>query len=309
MPHRPLSLAALAIALLVTGCAAPLERPEPSNPPRAVERPPLPSWQKPVIGLALGGGAARGFAHVGVLEVLQEQGIEPQVVVGTSVGAVVGALYAADIGVQALRLAAEHLERDDVADIGGLDRGFIRGERLQDLINGYVGNRPIEALPKSFAAVATDLRSGERVAFTAGDTGMAVRASSSVPGAFRPVRIEGREYVDGFLVSQVPVETARALGADVVIAVNVSPLPSAQDDLDSTFAVLRQSFLILSNAVAEDELRQADLVIEPDVRRVFASDFTLRDYAIAEGRRAAEQAMPKLQRLLENRRRAADSVR
>jgi len=241
--------------------------------------------------LVLGGGAAKGFAHVGVIKVLEANGIAPDIVVGTSAGSVVGALYAAGYSGFSLQKIAMQLEENSVGDLALPNRGFIKGELLQDFINKSVGNRPIERLGKSFAAVATDLASGEMVVFRRGNTGMAVRASSSVPGVFRPVPINGREYVDGGLVSPVPVRVARSLGADVVIAVDISSKPRYAKT-DSMADILLQTFAIMGQSIAAQELPSADVVIRPKIGNIGSTDFEQKHLAIMEGEKAATEALP-----------------
>jgi len=190
--------------------------------PPVVERPTA------KIALALGGGAARGFAHIGVIKALEAQGISPDIIVGTSAGSVVGALYAAGYSGFQIQELSMNMEEDQLIDGSGMyrciaetvisdKRGCIKGEALQDFINKNVKYRPIEKLDKHFAAVATNLSNGEMIVFQTGNTGMAVRASSSVPVFFQPVTINAQDYVDGGLVTPVPVSVARTLGADFVI--------------------------------------------------------------------------------------------
>src|ERR1035437_1128543 len=177
---------------------------------------------RPVIGLVLGGGAAKGFAHIGVIKALEAQGIVPDLVIGTSAGALVGALYAAGKSGFELQALAIPFNEGQVSDWVLPDRGMIKGDALAKFINATVDNRPLEKLPRKFGVVATDLASGEPVVFRTGDTGTAVRASSSVPGLFQPVLIRGHEYVDGGLSSPVPVRFAHQMGATFVIAVDIS---------------------------------------------------------------------------------------
>src|SRR5438046_5832657 len=179
----------------------------------------------PKIALALGGGAARGFAHVGVIKALEAQGIVPDIIVGTSAGSVVAALYAGGANGFELQKLALSMEDGSVSDWVLPDRGFIRGEALQNFVNKALVNRPMNALPRKLAVVATELQTGEMTVLRSGDVGLAVRASSSVPGVFQPVRIGGREFVDGGLVSPVPAKVARDMGADLVIAVDISSKP------------------------------------------------------------------------------------
>jgi NTE family protein len=253
-----------------------------------------PAPRKPRLGLALGGGAARGFAHVGVIEVLEQAGLRPDLVVGTSAGSVVGALYASGMSPRALREAALGLEEGALGDWTLSSRGVLRGRALQDSINRWVGARPIERFALPYAAVMTDLYDGSMRLARSGDAGLAVRASSAVPGVFEPVRIGDREYVDGGLVSPVPVRAARALGAEVVIAVDISAKPRFQDT-DSLPRVLLQSVAIMSQHLAAAELREADSVVTPLVGDRGSADFSDRAGAMALGAQAMRDALPALQ--------------
>jgi len=282
-------LCAWLLALAAAGCAVtPKIEPAPEPPPVVHARP------APKIALALGGGAARGFAHIGVIKALEAQGIYADIVVGTSAGSVVGALYASGIGGFDLQRIA--LAMDDGAafsDWSLPDRGIIKGEALQNYINTALGNRPIEKMQRTLAIVATDLQSGEAVVFRNGNVGMAVRASSSVPGLFQPVRINGHDYVDGGLVSPVPVRVARSLGADLVIAVDISSRPRFAKTA-SSLDVLLQTFTIMGQAIAAHELPEADVVIRPNVDGVSGTDFQARHLAIMEGERAASASLGAL---------------
>lgn len=299
-------LIALFAALLLTSCApAPVVPGTPPNqPPQSpVETVPpqvLPSVKPlpPKVALVLGGGAVRGFAHVGVIKVLEAQGITPDLVVGTSAGSVVGALYAAGFSGFELQKISFRLEEDSVGDWIIPDRGFIKGEALQNFINKVVRNQPIEKLRKPFAAVATDLQSGEMVVFQRGNTGQAVRASSSVPGVFQPVSINGREYVDGGLVSPVPVRVARKLGADVVIAVDISARPRYANIAGYT-DILLQTFGIMGQAISSNELPDADVVIRPNTTGFGSADFEKKHEAIMEGEKAAQAALPLIRQKLQ----------
>ena len=228
------------------------------------------------IGLALGGGAARGFAHIGVIKMLESHGIVPDYVVGTSAGAVVGSLYAAGYDAFAMQKIAQQLDEKIFADwtLGG--RGLLKGEALQDFINQHLHNRPLEKLGKPFATVATDLNTGERVVFRTGDTGMAVRASAAVPGIFQPTQFRGRSYVDGGLTSPIPVQAARDMGADIVIAVDISARAEGQP-VDSMTAIIWQTTTIMGSAIAANELRGADIVIRPKLPYVKSWDFAARN--------------------------------
>jgi len=286
----------------VAGSAAPVIAPEP---PAEIKIPP------PRIALVLGGGAAKGFAHIGVIKALESQGIHADIIAGTSAGSVVGALYASGINGFELQRIALDLKESAFSDWSLPDRGFLRGEALQEFVNKTVQNRPLEKLNTPIGVVATDLQSGESVVFQRGDTGMAVRASSTVPGLFQPVRINGREYVDGGLASPLPVRTARRMGADIVIASDISARP-ALARIQDTIDILLQTFAIMGNAIANAERQDADVVVKPDISRLNSTDFESRHLAILEGERAGLAAIPALRQKIaerEARLRAASSPR
>ena len=265
-----------------------------------------PALLKPVprhikVGLALGGGAARGFAHVGVIKALEAQGIEVEVVTGTSAGSLVGALYAAGNNGFALQKIAMTMDEATISDwkvpLFASSTGVLKGEGLQNFVNKEVHQVPIEKLKKQFGAVATDLNTGLPILFQRGNTGAAVRASSAVPGVFQPVRIGGRLYVDGGLVSPVPVSFSREMGADFVIAVNISSEPDSQAS-SSSFNVLMQTFSIMGQTINQYELKGADVVIHPELADMKGGDFGGRHLAILAGERAAMEAMPEIKRKL-----------
>ena len=286
-------IVAVLLLSLLTGCGMLPRAPEPAPKPQPAVEPPLKPEVRlvaPRIALALGGGAARGFAHIGVIKALESHGIVPDLVVGTSAGSLVGALYASGYGGFDLQRVALQLDDTVIADWSLPDRGFIKGEALQNFVNQAVQNRLLEKLNKPFAAVATDLQSGEPVVFRTGNTGMAVRASSSVPGVFQPVSISGRDYVDGGLVSPVPVRAARGMGADIVIAVYISNNPRLGKTRDSVDVML-QSFAIMGQSIAGYELNEADIVIRPDTGRIRSTGFEDRHLAIIEGEKAGLAAI------------------
>ena len=287
MPSLPRIFTLALLSLSLAACSTFSSKP--------VEPPPA----KPVIALALGGGAAKGFAHIGVIKALEAQGIVPDIVVGTSAGSVVGAMYAAGKSGFELQTLAITLDESQVSDWSLPDRGVLKGDALAAFINKAIGNVQIEKLPKRFGAVATDLASGEPIVFRSGDTGTAVRASSSVPGIFQPVSIRGREYVDGGLVSPVPVRFAREMGATFVIAVDISNKPQ-MGKTKSSLDVLLQTFAIMGQSLNRSELPQADIVIRPDISQLASADFKTRHLAVLEGEKATAQAMPALKEKLEN---------
>ncbi|MCL6264147.1 patatin-like phospholipase family protein [Craterilacuibacter sp. RT1T] len=252
--------------------------------------------RKPRIGLALGGGAAKGFAHIGVIKVLEANGIKADIVTGTSAGAVVGALYASGISPYQLQLKAMKLDESSLADYTLSTSGLIKGEKLAEFVNREVRNKPLEKLSKRFGAVATELDTGERIVFQRGNTGSAVRASASIPNVFQPVSMNGKRYVDGGLVSPVPVSAAREMGAEVVIAVDISARPSGGSS--GFFSRLDQSLNIMSQSALKAELKNADVTLRPSVGKIGATDFENRHTAILEGERVARMALPAIKRAL-----------
>ena len=259
---------------------------------------PMPK-RPPRLGLALGGGAARGFAHVGVLQVLEEAGIKADLVVGTSAGSVVAALYASGKTGAQLQVVAETMEEASITDwtVPLLGRGMMRGDALARYVSAQTGGRRIEDLRIPLGIVATDLHSGQGVLFQRGDVGTAVRASSSVPSVFEPVRIGTREYVDGGLVSPVPVRYARQMGAEFVLAVDISSAPEAGKTGD-IFQILMQTFTIMGKSINAFVLREADLVVRPALAHVGSAEFSARTRSIEAGRAAMLQALPKLRAAL-----------
>jgi NTE family protein len=287
-------VAVVVLAVGLAGCAS-----APSNKPPAPEVPiatqPAPSKRPPKIGLALGGGAARGFAHVGVIQVLEEAGFRPSLVAGTSAGSLVAAIYASGKTGAQLQQVAETMDEAAIADwtLPIFNRGMFRGEALARYVNKAVDGRLIESFPMPLGIVATDLNSGQAMLFQRGDTGTAVRASSAVPAVFQPVKIAGHEYVDGGLVAPVPVRFTRQMGAELVIAVDISSAPESNPAGD-TLQILLQTFAIMGKSINSFELQGADLVVRPAFTGLSSADFATRRRAIEAGRQAMLQLLPQL---------------
>lgn len=256
--------------------------------------PPTPSIVKPPpkIALVLGGGGTRGFAHIGVIKTLEAQGIVPDIIVGTSVGSVVGALYARGYSGFELQELSMRMEEEDVIDKSWLNSkvkllmGSFEGEALEKFINHNVHGYTIEKLKRKFAAVATDRDSGEMIVFSTGDTGVAVHASSAVPSVFKPVLINGHYYVDGGLVRPVPVSVARSLGANFIIAVDISNSPQ-NNKIEYRIEEPLQIFDIMSQTINRYELPGADIVIRPDTSKIDQTNLTGRHEAVLQGEMAA----------------------
>lgn len=286
MNLKNLALLSLFALLAACGTAPVVQAPVPQPLP-------LPYVPPLKIGLALGGGAAKGFAHIGVIKMLEANGIKADVVAGTSAGSVVGALYASGMDVFQMQQKAVALDQSSIRDVKLFGGGLIEGKALQDYVNAQVNNWSIERLHKPFAAVATRLDTGERTVFVRGNTGQAVRASSSVPGVFQPVNISGANYVDGGVVSPVPVDAAKQLGADFVIAVDISKKTDGSTP-NGMFGIVNQSITIMGQQLGKQELARADIVIRPQVNDIGAADFEQRNNAILQGERATLAAMPQI---------------
>jgi NTE family protein len=267
----------------------------PATPPPMVEAPSTPPKppRLPRLGLALGGGAARGFAHIGVIQVLEEAGVKVDLVAGTSAGSLVAALYASGKPGADLARLAIGMDESAITDWSFPGRGLIRGEALAKYVREQTGGKLIEQMPLPLGIVATDLDSGAAMLFQRGDTGSAVRASSAVPAVFQPVRIGNREYVDGGLVSPVPVRFARQMGAELVLAVDISSPPDGNATGDA-IKMLMQTFAIMGRSINGFELQGADVVVRPRLTGVSSADFTVRKRAIDAGREAMLLALPGL---------------
>ena len=289
----PARWSCLVLSLALWGCTSVPKTPTPpgvvvpTTPP--IEQPvvvPKPIPKPPKIGLALGGGAARGFAHIGVLQVLEEHGIRADMVVGTSAGSLVAALYASGKSPADLGTLAENMDEGAITDWAFPTRALLRGDALARYVREQTGGRKIENMRVPLGIVATDLTSGEGILFRSGDTGVAVRASSAVPAVFQPVKIGTREYVDGGLNAPVPVRYARQMGADLVIAVDITSPPDANPPQDA-MRMLLQTFSIMGRSINRYELREADIVLRPRLDDVGSSDFSARKRAIQAGREIA----------------------
>jgi NTE family protein len=260
-----------------------------------------PPAEKPVkVAVVLGAGAAKGFAHVGVLKVLEANQIPINMIVGTSAGSFVGSLYAYGFNAFQLHKISLGIEQGELVDFTLPDNGFVKGEKLEGYVNRMLRNTPMEKLRIPFYAVATDIQSGREMVFGTGNTGSAVRASCSIPGVFAPHVIGGRMYVDGGVVSPVAVDVARRQGADVVIAVDISgdgesPKPQG------TLSTILQAIGIMYGRISSQQLQKADVVVRPRVGSIGSADFSKRHEAVLEGEKAATAALPAIRAALSRR--------
>lgn len=271
------------ILILLVSCAPPEVKP-PVRPAK--------------IALVLGAGASRGFAHIGVLKILEANHIPVHMIVGTSAGSFVGSLYAYGYNAFQLQKMSLSINRADIVDLIIPDNGFIKGEKLEQYINRMVNNTPIEKMRIPFYAVVTDLLNGQEVVFGKGNTGTAVRASCSIPGIFRPVTIGDLLCADGGIVSPVAVEAARRLGADIVIAVDISSgidTSKPQNTIETLFKAVN----IMYSKLSDQQLSKADVLIRPRVSFIGSADFEKRHEAVIEGERAALEAIPRIKEIIE----------
>lgn len=278
------------LALTLAGCDKTTKTPPSTTPIQARE---------PVIALALGGGGAKGFAHIGVIKVLESHGIKPKIVTGTSAGSFVGSLYASGKSPYQLQHIALTFKESDIRDLTLNRQGFIAGQKLQDFVNQHVANKPIEKFPIRFAAVATRLDNGRKADFIKGNAGQAVRASCSIPNVFVPATIGGTQYVDGGLVSPIPVQTAKAMGADLVIAVDISARPTGNQPV-SMWGLLDQTLNIMGQQSINQELAQANIVIQPKVGHIGTLDLKASNQTILEGEKAAQLKIRAIQQAIQN---------
>jgi NTE family protein len=252
----------------------------------------------PKVGLALGSGGARGFAHLGVLKVLEQEDIPVSYLAGSSIGALVAVLYASGHGLNRLYRLAKSFRRDDFLDWTVPKMGLIAGERITEFIRLLTKGKRIEDLSPPVAVVAADLQTGEKVVFRQGEAAQAVRASISIPGIFVPAEMDGRLLVDGGVVDRVPVSVARAMGADIVIAVDVAPL-NTKAEITSIVDVIWQSLDVLQAELVTYRQLASDVMIRPRVERYSSRAFTHIEEIIAHGEEEARRQIGAIRQAIE----------
>jgi NTE family protein len=281
---------AVCFLLLASGCAGPRPAATPGLPA------PPEGGIRPRIGLALGGRGARGFAHIGALRVLEQEKIPIDLVVGTSVGSLVGALYADQGRVLDAEMSALSVGEEELFDqtlIPLFSGGLVKGKKLEEFLRRNLKHPLIENMVVPFTAVAVDLESGETVLFRAGDAAAAVHASCAIPGVFVPVTIGGRTYVDGGVTNPVPASVARELGAEVVIAMSVPP-PARKPPSRNQFSVAYHAISIMAAEIGRLRADEADVVIATEVGKVDFDDFSQKRRLIEAGEAAARAALPAI---------------
>ncbi len=263
---------------------------------------------KKKVGLALGSGAARGLAHIGVLEVLEKEGIQIDMIAGTSTGAAIGALYAEGKNASAIKNMALDLSWKRLApllDLALPKTGFIEGRKVKEVLKLTIGDMEFEDLRIPLSCVATDIMTGEEVIINQGSVLEGVRASISIPVIFTVAKWKGRYLVDGSLVNPVPVSILKRMGADFIIAVNVIPditeraKQAKATKAPNIFSMIMQSIYIGAYSLVESSMAGADVVIEPHIGHIGTGDFHRAEECILQGKLAAEESIPKIRNQLE----------
>lgn len=253
----------------------------------------------PKVALVLGGGSAKGFAHVGVIRVLEQEKIPIHMIVGTSVGSLIGGMYAANPDSFQLEWIAFKIDRNDILDFSIVysKLGPVQGTRLENFVEQNVKAKKVEETKVPFFPVATDLNTGETIVLGKGSLAKAIHASSAIPGIFVPVAFDNRTLVDGGVTDNVACDIAKAKGADIIIAVNLQK-DVKNYQIDSLVDIIAQSVSIMMREASKAKMLCADVVIEPDTKDIGMFDFTQKKQLMEEGIKAAKQAMPKIRQLL-----------
>jgi NTE family protein len=253
---------------------------------------------RPKIGLALGSGGARGFAHLGVIKVLEKENIPIDLIAGSSMGALVASLYASGLGIERLYKLAKAFNRNDYIDLTMPKMGLISGKRIKEFIRLLTKGKRIEDLNIPIGIVATDLQRCEKVVFRNGTIADAVRASISIPGIFVPEKIDGRLLVDGGVIDRIPVSVAREMGADIVIGVDVSHV-KVNEEISSIFDVILQSIDILQDELVRHREFASDVMIRPRVEQFSSRAFTHTEEIIAIGEEETRKQLARIHEAIE----------
>ena len=288
--HRRTFLGALSCIPALAG-AAPAPQATTQRPAKGTT-----AIRKPRVGIAFGGGSLHGMAHVGVLKALLESGLKFQFIAGTSAGAIIGVLAAAELPIARIEQIVRQIEWPGLMDFAWSGKGLMKHTKLQTLIDTALDGRRLEQLPIPFGAIATDVANGERVVIRNGASGAAVSASSSVPVMFEPVSIDGRNLIDGGLTEPVPVIAVREMGADIVFGVDVAFRPS-EEQFQGLTGVAFQTMHIMANALIKEQITRADVAIHMNLHRLIGKDNS-HEQLIAAGYAAAMRAWPKIAPLL-----------
>ncbi len=300
---RLLNITAIAALTLLAACQTVPPVTIPQTPVVQVPQVPQGPPPKPKIALVLGGGAARGFAHVGVIRALEQEKIPIDMVVGTSVGSLIGAIYAADVSSFDLEWTAFQLEKDDIFDFGVMNAvvgmGFAKGDKLEEWVKSHIKTANIENMKIPFAAVATDLNWGYKVVLDKGPVARAIRASAAIPGVFQPVQHQGKLMVDGGVTDNIPISVAKAKGADIVIAVDISA-SIGNTNITNLMDVTLQATNIMFALNVEQSKKDADVLITPaGIGDIGMLDFTQKKRCMQAGMEATQKAMPNIRKIID----------
>jgi NTE family protein len=252
------------------------------------------------VGLVLGAGGARGFAHIGVIQALNQHHIPIDCIVGSSMGALVGALYATHLDIELLRKVALQLKRKHWLDLVVPKTGLVAGEKVKELVKLLTHGKNIEELKIPLAVVATDLRKGERRVFRTGPAYQAVRASISIPGIFVPVMDGEDVLVDGGVIDRLPVSVAREMGADIVIAVDI-PFDSRDETITTLFDVIAQTIDVMERQMASIQQLNTDITLFPKVGHITVADFSEAAFCIQAGYEEAIGRIDEIKTLIKHR--------
>ena len=300
---RLLNIITITALSLLTACQTVPPITIPQTPIVQVPQVPQGPPPKPKIALVLGGGAARGFAHVGVIRALEQEKIPIDMVVGTSVGGLIGAIYAADVNSFDLEWTAFQLEKDDIFDFGVMNAvvgmGLAKGDKLEAWVKSHIKTASIENMKIPFAAVATDLNWGYKVVLDKGSVARAIRASAAIPGVFQPVQHQGKLLVDGGVVDNIPISVAKAKGADIVIAVDISA-SIGNTNITNLVDVTLQATSIMFALNVEHAKKDADVLITPSgIGDIGMLDFTQKKRCMQAGIEATQKAMPNIRKVID----------
>ena len=267
----------------------------------------LPADKRPRVALVLGGGGARGLAHIGVLKVLEQEKVPVDLVVGTSVGALIGALYTAGLSMDKIERMGEEAGWDKLTDFSSstmvkllISDELVSTKKMQDYVGQHIGNKKFGELEKDFACVAVDLKTGEQIVLREGNVALAARASATMPGLFQPVEYRHRLLIDGGVLDNTPTNIARLLDADIILCVNV-PADFAKHNVSNVLTTLTQALYIQGELISQESLKLADIVIEPKVGHISALELWRSRECIEAGVAATRQAMEKIRRILVTR--------
>lgn len=261
------------------------------------------------IGLALGSGAARGIAHIGVIQVLEEKRIPVHMVAGSSIGALVGALYCCGLDAKMMGKIVIHLNEKDYFDFTIPRKGFIRGNRIDVLVQTLTRNKSFEDLDIPLAVVACDLNESKKVVFNSGKLYKAVRASISIPGIFEPVEMDGQTLVDGGVIDRVPINILREMGADIVIGVDVGFRGSHQK-ANGILEIILQSLEVMEWEMIQHKIVNADILISPEIQTINPASLSQAEECINFGRAAALAAIPAImEKLKQTKYKSLESVK